>query len=120
MKKIGAVALVLVLVAMTMGCSGLFGGGAKALYGTWVGEYTTDYYEESVDVTVVFNKDETYNFTVESASNNWTKEGGYQYFEESKQVFLRNSYGATEAYGEVDGKEINFHYDGYTFTLTKQ
>ena len=36
MKKIGAVALVLVLVAMTMGCGFLFGG----LDGTWKGEYT--------------------------------------------------------------------------------
>ena len=117
MKKIGAVALVLVLVAMTMGCGFLFGG----LDGTWKGEYTESDSGFEVTVKVTLELDEpsfkmTYQFEVPEelkeygvTSEQLTEkfEGTYTYDKKNKLITLISDDGGRE-YGHVDGKEMDF------------
>ena len=116
MKKIGAVALVLVLVAMTMGCGFLFGG----LDGTWKGEYTESDYDVEVTVKVTLELDEpsfkmTYQVVVpEEWKEYYTPEqltekfeGTYTYDKKNKLITLISDDGE-RMYGHVDGKEMDF------------
>lgn len=125
MKKIGVIALVLVLVAMTMGCSGLFGGGAKALYGTWEGEkvFSNDEISLKMVLTLKLMKSKNYELTVayyvtESGVTYHAEteyfEGPYVYDEKLNRV----DFGGGD-YASVNGTTMNFYVDGEIFTLTK-
>ena len=117
MKKIGVVALVLVLVAMTMGCGSLFGG----LDGTWKGEYTESYgsYEFSMKVTLELAEPSfkmTYQLEVPAELKEYEEiygylnekfEGSYTYDKKKKLITLTSDDGVV-MYGDVDGKEMNF------------
>ena len=116
MKKIGAVALVLVLVAMTMGCGFLFGG----LDGTWKGEYTESDGGITATVKVTLELDDpiykmTYQVVLPEEMKDYyppeyltqKEEGTYTYDKKNKRITLTSNDGYI-TYGLVDGKEINF------------
>lgn len=124
MKKIGVVALVLVLVAMTMGCGVLFGG----LDGTWKGEYTESYEGMTATVKVTLELDDaifkmTSQIVLPEAMKDYypseylthKEEGTYTYDKKRKLITLTANDGSC-LYGDVDGKEMVFD----VFVLKKQ
>ena len=124
MKKIGVIALVLVLVAMTMGCSGLF-GGAESFYGTWEGEKFYSYNEIPVKMvlTLKLMKSKNYELTVAY----YVTESGGTYHADTDYLsgpyvydkkLNRIDFGGGD-YASVNGTTMYFCVDGEIFTLTK-
>lgn len=119
MKKIGVVSLILVLVAMTMGCGILFGN----LNGTWKGEVTEFY--EGVPLTVKCTlelDDPLFKMTMQTVVPEGVKEylspedldmltqkyeGTYTYDKKNKLITFRDEDDSVMGYAHVDGKEMN-------------
>ena len=121
MKKIGVVALVLVLVAMTMGCGSTSGG----LNGTWKGEHTQSDALGTFTTKITLKLDDPlFEMTEQSVSvkdgvsyedDPKISKGTYTYDKKSKLITLTTDEHFI-IYGDVDGKEMSI----YGVTLKKQ